>query len=98
MNKKEKKLRKDYKKELNRPILPNAKEILARNENTFVYVMKSTEQIVKIINNSKDFEFQLAMCNNLSELFKNMALNIAISKVDQRKIGRVQDYTDRMIG
>jgi len=97
MNKK--KLRKMYKDEVKKaPPILNAKEILARNETMFVDVMATVKKILDAIEKSNDFEFHVAMYNNISNVFKDAALGLAISKVDPKKIGRTNNYVDRMIG
>lgn len=97
----------EYKAETNRIAnVPNAKNIMDRNEKVFVEIMGEVMKILTDIKQSKDYEFKMVMCNTLSDQFRSFGFNIAIAKLAEleshipknTKGTHTIEYVDRMIG
>lgn len=106
MNKTKKQMEDSYREEVAKQTLPDAKAIMNRNEPVFISVMQDTLKIINKIKDSKDYEFQLVLCNTLTDQFRNFGFNLAINKLTelQSKVPKglqgtaKAEYVDRAIG
>jgi 16S rRNA C1402 (ribose-2'-O) methylase RsmI len=91
-------IRKNYRKEISRnEFSEDTKKIMRKNEDTFVYVMRNAEKILKHIAKVKDVEFQIVVCNELTTIFHNMTVNFAMG-IRPKLASKTEKEKTRYIG